>query len=176
MGGIGSQDGDRWIVAISKPHQEAWAARNVQAQGFDAYYPKFEEEYLTKTKRLATRIRTVFPRYLFVRTSGPWYFLLSTFGVSSIVFEGENCPATMPDDQVDYLREREDALGLVKLPPKPKPTPFSRGQRLRVTYGPMQGLTGICQGDSARERVTVLMNMLGSPRSVVMQRGALEAA
>ena len=172
MGGTDS----RWIVAVSRPQQEAWAARNVQAQGFDAYYPKFEEEYLTKTKRIATRIRTVFPRYLFVRTDGPWYFLLGTFGISNVVFEGENNPATMPDAQVEYLREREDALGLVKLPPKPKPTPFTRGQRLRVTYGPMQGLTGICQGDSAKERVTMLLDMLGRKSSVVMQRGALEAA
>jgi transcriptional antiterminator RfaH len=166
--------GLHWIVGISKPQREDWAALNIQRQGFDAYIPKFTEEVVRK-QQVTTRTCCLFPRYVFVRTDGHWYFLLSTFGMQGVVLKGE-IPAVMPDDEIEKLRERENSMGLITLPPKPEPARFARGQRLKVTYGPMSGLSGICQGDNAKERVRVLLQFLGRKSSALIARDALIAA
>ena len=166
---------DSWIVAISKTGKETWGAANVQRQGFETYFPRFIEPFVNRNKQIEHRIRSLFPRYVFVRTDGRWYFLLSTFGLIGVVLKGE-VPAIMPDEEIARMKARENANGLIELPPPPLPPRYGRGQRLKITYGPFSGKAGICQGDNANERVHVLLEFLGARRSVLIARDALQAA
>jgi len=167
---------DKWIVAVTRSRQESWAAENVRAHGFEAYYPCFREEYIDRQHHIGVRTRSLFPRYLFVRTDGRWSFLTDTFGVTGVVMKGE-VPATMPDQEIDHLRQREDAVGLIEVPKEPEAPRFTKGQRVRVTYGSMCGLTGICECiDAGKARVRVLLDMLGRKTSVLLPRDSLAAA
>ena len=168
----------KWIVGVSKHAQESWAVENIQKQGYDAYYPQYEEEYIKskKTKEIGKRVRSLFPRYVFIRTDGPWYFLENTFGMSGVVPGDNGFPAIMPDWAIDDMKAREDSFGLVKLPEQPQEEPFRCGQRLKVIYGPMQGFIGICQRDNAKDRVRVLLDFLGQRSSFDVARTALVAS
>jgi transcriptional antiterminator RfaH len=166
---------ESWIVGISKPNREAWGAENIQRQGYEAYFPRFQETIVNKDRQVVERIRCLFPRYVFVKTDGHWHFLLSTFGMVGVVLKGE-VPATMPGKEIKKLRKRENKSGLIVLPPKPLPTRFTKGQRLRVTHGPFSGLSAICQVDNASERVRVLLQFLGASRGMFLPRDAVVAA
>ena len=82
--------------------------------------------------------------------------------VSSLTASG---PARVPDQVVSELRSRERG-GLITLPPKPPPTPFAPGDRLRVHSGPFTGLDGLYAGMAPRDRVLVLLTMFGGERRV----------
>jgi hypothetical protein len=49
--------------------------------------------------------------------------------------------------------------GIVRLP---KPPPFRSGDRVRVVRGPFEGHFGLYDGMAPRERIFVLLSMLGA--------------
>ena len=62
--------------------------------------------------------------------------------------------------------------GLIKLPPPPKPAaPFAAGDQLRIRSGPFAGLHGLYAGMAPRERIFVLLHMLGGERTVELAKG-----
>ena len=77
--------------------------------------------------------------------------------------DGER-PARVPDDVIAELHDRE-RNGVIKLPPPPKPiAPFIAGDELRIRSGPFTGLHGLYAGMAPRERIFVLLRMLGGER------------
>jgi transcription antitermination factor NusG len=67
-------------------------------------------------------------------------------------------PARVPDAVIDGIREREIG-GVVRLP---KPRRFKPGDRVRVVRGPFEGHFGLYDGMAPRERIFVLLSMLGA--------------
>lgn len=163
-----------WVVAVTKPQRELWGETNVKRQGHNTYLPLCLETTVHRGK-LATRTRCLFPRYLFVEIDGPWHFLFSTFGLTGVVLNGEQ-PAPLPPEEIDQLRARENEDGLIVLPPPPAPPRYSSGQVLRVTYGPLSGRFGVCEGDDARARVKLLLQFLGRKSHILIARDAVRAA
>lgn len=169
-------DSGDWIVAVSEPQRESWAAQNVRRQGFDAYYPRYSERYVDRKRRVARRTKSLFPRYVFVRTDGRWHFLLETYGMSGVCRRGDG-PLTMRDADVRALQKREGADGMIAVPQvDPRPPRFRRDQRLRVTHGPMCGLYGVCKSDLGKPRVRVLFRFLRREVEAMMPRNLLTAA
>ena len=79
-------------------------------------------------------------------------------------------PAAVPDTVVTSLKARE-VNGLIELPPPPR---FQRGDRVRVLHGPLAGQVGLFAGMKPRERVAVLLTLLGSSRRVELAGAAVE--
>jgi transcription antitermination factor NusG len=90
-------------------------------------------------------------------------------GVVRIVLNG-GVPAKVPDAVIAALRKRE-RNGLVELP---KPPGLRAGDQVRVTRGPFTAHLGLFQGMKPRERVEVLLTLLGSQQRVLLPRGAVE--
>jgi transcriptional antiterminator RfaH len=155
----------RWAVAITQPQQEAKVVIHAERSGFECYLPL----YRTVHKRLTP----LFPRYVFVDARGFWRQLLSTIGINGVIMDG-NKPATLSDEIIDAIRLRCDRNG-VFIPP-PKPRKFGYGQRVRVDCGPMLGLTGIVRRMRGRDRVEILISMLGRRAAVHIYEGDLRAA
>lgn len=155
----------RWAVAVTEPLAEARAAFHAKRTGFDVYLPKY--------RTAKNRIVPLFPRYLFVDPLGAWRRLLSTVGITSVILDGVQ-PATLSDDCIDSIRKRCDRNDIFIAPPKP-PT-FRRGQIVRVDCGPMQGLNGIVRRMRGRDRVEILIQMLGRKSAVHIYEGDLRAA
>ena len=72
---------------------------------------------------------------------------------------------------ISDLRGRE-RNGLIKLPPPPKPIAlFLAGDELRIRSGPFTGLHGLYAGMAPRERIFVLLQMLGGERTIELAQG-----
>ncbi|MDF1747777.1 MAG: transcription termination/antitermination NusG family protein [Alphaproteobacteria bacterium] len=149
----------QWFVIYSKSSQERIAEGNLQAQGFETYLPRLA---LRKTHARRSVMVTVpmFPRYFFVRAdldASRWRSIYGTFGVAKVVSFGER-PAAVPDAVIDELRLREDDDGIVRLSAADT---FKTGDKVAITDGPLSDVTAMVTAKSDRDRVFVLMSLLG---------------
>lgn len=164
--------GQSWFVAKTKAQRERWAAENIARQGFEPYTPMtMTEEVVRGQKR--QKLQPLFPSYLFVRTDGRWRCITGTFGVASIVMQGQS-PAIMPDSAIEQLRARENASGVIVLP-KPNASRFAQGDAVRISSGPFVGFNGIWDGIGAADRVRVLLQLLGRQTRILIGEDLLEA-
>lgn len=162
----------RWIVAITQPKREQWAAENVIRQGYEVYHPRFvtSQDIEGRKKLKMWKTQSLFPGYLFVHTPGIWRFLIGTFGVMGVVMLASDTPAVLPDQVMVDLRARQGLDGAITLPKR-----FAHGQSVRVTGGAFQGLSGIWDGSTRQERECVLLDVLGGKTRVLVAKEFLEA-
>lgn len=166
--------GKRWYVVRTHVHGEAKAAQSLLRQGFGVYLPRY-----LKRRRHARKIDMVaaplFPRYLFVGielASQRWRSVHSTFGVSHLVMNGEG-PAHVPNAVIESLRAREGDNGFIKLDCKPA---FAHGDKVRVLTGAFVDSLGLFEGMGDRERVSILLDLLGRKVRVMLDDGAIAPA
>jgi transcriptional antiterminator RfaH len=164
----------RWFVAHTQPHAEVKATSNLNRQGFEIYFPRY-----LKRRRHARRIETVaaplFPRYLFVAVdlaAQRWRSIYSTIGVARLVCNGDE-PTAVPDGVVEALRSREDADGFIKLDYR---APFRAGDKIRVLDGAFSSCLGLFEGMAERERISILLDLLGRKVRVVLDADLVAAA
>ena len=169
-----SEVGPRWHVVQTHPHAEEKAASHLVRQGYGIYLPRY-----LKRRRHARRIETVsaplFPRYLFVgidRMTQRWRSIHSTIGVTQLVCNGED-PAWVPEKVISDLRGREDERGFVHLDLRPR---FALGDKIRVVDGVFDACLGLFDGMADRERVAILLDLLGRKVRVVLDGDAVAAA
>jgi len=162
-----------WFVAYTHPRAEALAGRHLENQGFAVYLPRY-----LKRRRHARRLETVaaplFPRYLFVAidmTTQRWLSIRSTIGVSSLVCTGDK-PAVVHPAVIDALKSRE-VNGLVALEQRPR---FAPGDRVRIVDGVFAHCLGLFERMPDKERVSVLLDLLGRKVRVLVDDLSLAAA
>ena len=164
-----------WIVARTKSGRERWAAENVSNQGYEWYLPRISRTVHRKGGFSFTRAEPLFHCYLFVKTSGPWQFLLGTFGISSVVTFDQS-PPILPQIEIDKLKAAEVA-GIIQLKDRQENSrPFTAGMSLRVKGGVFSGYIGIHKGMQAKDRERVLFDFLGRKTTVILATELLEAA
>jgi transcriptional antiterminator RfaH len=164
----------RWFVAHTQPHAEAKATAHLSRQGFDIYFPRY-----LKRRRHARRVETVaaplFPRYLFVAVdmaTQRWRSIYSTVGVARLVCNGDE-PSAVPTGIVEALKCREDADGFIKLDYRP---PFRPGDKIRVLDGAFTSCLGLFESMAERERIAILLDLLGRKVRVVLDADLVAAA
>ena len=113
----------------------------------------------------------LFPGYLFVLIELQWHTARWAPGVVRLVMNGVG-PAAVPEGVIMALKARETG-GLIDLPRPPK---FRPGDRLRVMHGPFAGHVGLYAGMKPRERVEVLLAILGGSQRVTLAADAVEQA
>ncbi len=156
-----------WCVVTTQVGRERWAAENIINQGAEVYLPMMEE-----WKKGEVRAECVFPGYVFVRTQGPWRFLLGTFGVKSLLMAGDK-PAVLLDREVAKLRVREFE-GLVRLP-KPDQTGLRKGSAVRIVgNNAAAGYRGIYEGMGPQNRRKVLLDVMGKKVPMLVQEDQFE--
>jgi transcriptional antiterminator RfaH len=164
----------RWYVVQTHAHGEAKAASHLVRQGYSIYLPRY-----LKRRRHARRTEVVamplFPRYLFVaidRTTQRWRSIQSTIGVMHLVCNGEE-PACLADSVIAELQGREDERGFVHLDVRPRLSP---GDKIRVVDGVFSTCLGLFEGMTDRERVAILLDLLGRKVRVVLAGESIAAA
>ena len=169
-----AEEHPHWYVAHTHPHAEAKATAHLSRQGFDIYFPRY-----IKRRRHARRIETVpaplFPRYLFVAidlNAQRWRSIFSTVGVSRLVCNGED-PSPVPVGIVEALKSREDANGFIKLDCRPR---FHVGDKIRVLDGAFSSCLGLFEGMAERERIAILLDLLGRKVRVILDADLVAAA
>ena len=146
-----------WLVATYKINEIKRVESNLSNQGFDYYLPKIN---LNKpNSNFAEEI--LFPGYIFINTRLEDYSSLKyTMGIKKIIKFGKNF-ACLTNKEIKSIKNIEKISKLNPLSSKIK-----IGQEAIVADGPFKGiLVKICFLDS-RDRIEVLLNILGSSRRV----------
>jgi transcriptional antiterminator RfaH len=165
---------DCWYVVQTHTHAERKAITHLTRQGFSTYLPRYLK-HRRHARRVETVIAPLFPRYLFVaidRMTQRWRCIQSTVGVAHLVCNGEE-PAMVPQDVIAELRHREDERGFIRLEVCPR---FAPGDRVQVVDGVFSRCFGLFERMSDRERVAILLDLLGRKVRVVLDGGAVAAA
>ncbi len=152
-----------WYLLCSKPNKEQYAKENLVRQGYEVYLPMFRHK-----KRFRGRYQSVvepmFPRYLFIllsMNSDNWSPIRSTYGVSNIVYFGDQA-ASLNNDVIKSLKKHEDESEIIQLPERS----MGKGDNVRIVDGAMAGLEGVILAKNAKARVCILLNCIGKALEV----------
>lgn len=163
----------RWYVAHTRPMAEARAREHLVNQGFEAWLPEYR-----KLRRHARRtdhvLRPLFPRYLFVHLdldAERWRSVLGTAGVQHLV--GGDPPTPLPDAVIAHLKARVDEEGLVPVSPA---LSLKSGDAVRIAEGPLADLEGIFLDIDDKDRVAILLSLMGRSLRVHVAAGGVEKA
>lgn len=163
-----------WYVVQTHPNAEAKAASHLERQGFSVYLPRY-----LKRRRHARKVQTVqaalFPRYLFVSIdlqSQRWRSIQSTIGVSRLVTNGD-APAAVPTPVISGLKDREDERGFIAMAQEPA---FAPGDKIRILGGAFAEALGLFEGASDRDRVAILLDLLGRKVRIMLGADMVAAA
>lgn len=161
-----------WYLVYAKARQEEMAAAGLEEQGYAVYLPKLKVRR-RRRGRDAELLQPLFPRYLFAapgRNGQPIGPVQYTRGVQKLVRFG-TVYLPVPDTIVNALKRREDPeTGVHHL----RSRRIEPGTRVRITSGAFAGIEAIFEARTARDRVTVLLELLGQPTRTEVPVEALE--
>ena len=145
----------QWYTIHTKPKAEYQVATALQRRGIQTYLPELE----SPQARQERMTKPFFPCYLFARIDFEVTGLSQvqwTPGLRRIVAFGDR-PVPLSDEMIDLIRRRLDGVG-----GRPMVHDLHRGDKVRITDGPLQGMLAIFEGPSTpSERVQVLLTFLG---------------
>jgi transcriptional antiterminator RfaH len=157
-----------WAVARLVPQKERLALHCLSLAGFETYFPRLRERRISHGRKIEVR-PALFPGYAFLAVEAQWYAARWSMGVIGLIMDGIK-PARVADEVIEGLRSRERG-GLIELP---KRVDLKAGDQVLVTQGPLAGLSGLCAGMRAHERVLVLLTILGGQVRTELARSSVE--
>jgi transcriptional antiterminator RfaH len=163
-----------WYVVYTHANSETKAREHLLRQGFTAILPTYKRWRRHARKREVVE-RPLFPRYLFVALDmleQRWRPILSTVGVCDLVRRG-NAPTPMPSGLAEEIGERAALGAFDRLSPLDGLRP---GDAVRVVEGPFTDLIGRFMGVADRERVFVLLDLLGRQVKTTLAQVAVSPA
>ncbi len=126
-----------WTCARTQPQLEAYAAQNLEARGVPVFFPRIETR---KT------VQPLFASYVFCLViDGHWLAIRTCYGVANVIRFGD-LPARVPDREIDALRARADASGIIRLPPEPPRRVWARGDKVTILAGQFASFSAIHSG------------------------------
>jgi len=158
-----------WSVLQTYPNASARVCNNLSRQQFEFYNPHFTTRVKVRGETVS-RSAQLFQDYIFVFVVDRWRALKSTFGVLEVLMAGET-PAVVPARAIAKLKASEDDDGVVVL----GKSGFELGQRVQIRRGVFALEFGLYDGQPARERARVLLNLLGAKRPVTLDEDNLIA-
>lgn len=148
-----------WTVIRTKFDEECSALKNITAQEFEGYLPRYRARVDAKGVR---KVLPLFPGYLFVliRRDQDWSPLRFTRGVHSLFYTVEGPPARVDPEDVTRFRSMEDEWGYVVIPDQ-EPPAFSIGDTVIAFNGMCAGHMGSFAGrGSTPSRGSVIFEMM----------------
>jgi transcriptional antiterminator RfaH len=157
-----------WCAARLMTRREAFATHFLDLAGFDVYLPRLRERRIVRGRRVEVS-PPLFPGYCFVLIVLQWHAARWCPGVFNLIMDGTG-PAKVPDPVIAEIRSRERD-GLIELP---KPPTLKPGDRVRITAGAFGGHLALYEGQTAHERVAVLLQFLGGQQRTELAASAIE--
>ena len=164
----GSPEGRRWRLVRTHARREAFAAEQLQRQGFRVFLPR-QLKTVRHARRITVALAAYFPSYLFVEldlAEDRWRSVGGTLGVAHLVSQGER-PAAVPRGVVETLLEAADERGVLTGPP------LKAGQTVRITAGAFADQLAVIERLDDAGRVRVLLEIMGAPAPVSLRRDYL---
>jgi len=159
-----------WYCVKAKPKQEGIATRLLRGElGLEVFCPKIRFKRARSTG-VAWVNEAMFPGYLFIRFVYPELHrrIAATSGVvRTLSFGGRPC--VVGEEIIGDLRKHVADGETVEITSEIK-----EGEEVRVIEGPLQGVRALVTRIlPARERVAILLNMLGQEREVEVSAAAV---
>jgi transcription antitermination factor NusG len=147
----------KWLIASYKINEVKRVESNLLNQKFDYYLPKIT----IKKTNSCSREELLFPGYIFVNTSPENYVALKyTMGIKNIIKFGNNI-SCISNEEIESIQMEEEASKINPVAPQ-----IQIGKEVLISSGSLVGsIVKICSFPT-RERVSVLLNFLGSIRRV----------
>jgi transcriptional antiterminator RfaH len=158
-----------WCAARLQAQREHLALRFLALNGYETYFPQIREQRRTPRGRKIEVRSPLFPGYCFVAIELQWHTARWCPCVIGLIMDGLT-PARVPDAVIAEIRARERD-GLIELP---KPRGLQAGDRARVLRGPFSGHLALYAGMRPRERVEVLLSLLGARQRVILPKDSVE--
>jgi len=159
-----------WACAQLMPNQTALALHCLGLAGYEVYHPRLRVHRRSYGRKIETH-PSLFVGYCFVLVVSGWWNARWSPGVVRLVLDGAS-PAKVPDAVITEIRSRERG-GLVELPPPP--AGLQAGVPVRILTGPFQGCVGLYANMKPKERVEILLSLLGGQTRVELAKSAVEA-
>jgi transcriptional antiterminator RfaH len=174
-----------WYVVATEPAKEYRVRDRLMLEGWSAWLP--ECVIVRQHKRhagLSSRLKgPLFPGYLFTRLDlsvARWRLLEDEdhreAGIARLLRHDDR-PVPVPDADIERLRllVAEDGGALIiergRLRKK-----LIAGEPLRVIAGPFAGFSALYDGAEARDRINILLDILGATRVVAVAEAQVEPA
>lgn len=158
--------GPSWFVVETKARCEALALENLENQNFTVLYPTQIRRRLVR-RQVVELASPYFPGYLFVKFDpvvDRWQSINGTRGVKRLMCFSPERPAAIPGPIADILVEQ---YGRGPIKDAKADMDHLVGKLLRITAGPLEGLTGNCQWSDA-QRVGLLIWYFGGRNIVTL--------
>lgn len=163
-----------WYVLQLKPGGLDRARTNLARQGVQSFMPR-RRCTARRGGRLVDGSRPLFPGYLFIevgQNAPAWRSLNATYGVAQAVCLEPGRPVRIPDTIIAALRAASSKDGEYM----GDPDPFLPGDSVRVVAGPFANVLACVEAAPERDRVFVLLDMMGRDVRATLQPGDLERA
>jgi transcriptional antiterminator RfaH len=158
-----------WCCAQLEPNRERLALHLLVQERFTVYAPKVRVRRIIRGRREDREV-PLFPRYLFIEIVQQWYRARWCPGVVRLIMDGIT-PAKVPDAVIAEIQSRE-RNGLIELP---KPRGLRRGDPVKILRGSFSGQLAIYADMKPRERVEVLLRLLGGEQRVILAKQDIAA-
>jgi transcriptional antiterminator RfaH len=159
-----------WACLQLQANREQLALHMLQeVEGFTVYAPRLRQRRRRNGRWIETT-PLLFVTYVFIAIEREFYRARWCPGVIRLVMDGLQ-PARVPDLVISDLRRRE-RNGAIELP---KPPGLRTGDRVKILRGPFQGRFGLYADMKPRERVDILLQLLGSVCRVTLAKSDVAA-
>ena len=168
-----SRNERNWYLVYTKSRMEQVAEQNLQRQGYETYLPMLRQTR-RRNARYHKSIEPCFPRYLFIRLdtkTDNWAPIRSTVGVTKMVEFG-GIPAVVPNGLITTLQNNEDMDGVQQI----QEPVIKTGDQVIIIEGPFAGYRGIYQHHQSKERVAILMDIVGKNTLMTLSAHAMQHA
>lgn len=158
-----------WICIQHRADDGPRVRLALRREGFEVHWPRI----VVRIVRRDDTLKPLFPGYLFARPdSCAWQIAMTVPNVIRVLGVRERGdPIQVPDAYVQDLIARAGAIDAAIPAAEDVVAAWRPGVTvLRITAGPWSGLSGLLYHDRGRERVDVLLQVLGVARPVSIRR------
>ena len=170
-----------WYVVSVESNKEYRMRDRLDHQGWSVWLPECVIERKHKCYQgLINRLRgPLFPGYLFVRfdiLQAQWRRIEEIEGIERVLRHGD-WPRALPAAEIERLQRLAEADGgaIVIKAGMPR-REYVEGELLRVIAGPFTGFEAVYDSPDAKDRINILLDILGATRVIAVSSALVEPA
>lgn len=159
-----------WYAAYTYPRHEKTVFEQLIQKSVECYLPLYEEVHRWTDRNVKVQL-PLFPGYVFVHI--PLRERRNVLNVGSVIrilsFNGH--PQPLPESEIEALKRSVQHRRVERLPYY-----LSRGDKVRIKSGPLEGLEGIVERQKGKSRIVISINAIMNSVAVDLQAEDLEPA
>jgi transcription antitermination factor NusG len=159
-----------WYAAYTYPRHEKTVFDQLSHKSVECYLPLFQEVHRWTDRSVKVQL-PLFPGYVFVHI--PLGERLTVLSVGSVIrilsFNGH--PQPLPESEIEALKRSLQHRRVERLPYY-----LSKGDKVRIKSGPLEGLEGIVERQKGKSRIIISINAIMNSVAVDLQAEDLEPA